>query len=63
MQHKLITTRYRVKTVQELMYIKANSTTGYNTLFRSGLFAAAIFPGVIDCIVNRQFLVAEGCLR
>ena len=62
-QHKLITARYRVKTVHDLKYVEANSTISYNTLCRGGLFLFGCVPGWIDSIVNRQFLVADGCLR
>ena len=62
-QHKLITARYRVKTVHDLKYVEANSSITYNTLCRGCLCIMGCVPGWIDSIINRQFLVADGCLR
>jgi len=62
-QHKLITSRYRVKTVHDLKFIEANSTIVRNTVVRGLLWTAGCIPGCIDGIFNRQFLVPEGCIR
>ena len=63
LQHKLITSRYRVKTVQDLNYIRATSTIGFNTIFRGLMYGAGCIPGCIDKVINQQFLVPEGCIR
>ena len=63
LQHKLITSRYRVKTVQDLNYVRATSTIGFNKIFRGLLYGAACIPGCIDSVINQQFLVPEGCVR
>ena len=52
-----------MKTVHDLKFIEANSTIVRNTVVRGLLWTAGCIPGCIDGVINRQFLVPEGCIR